>query len=201
MSTPPTNRHPVYWIGGSFSGGKTTTTQLLGERYELEVYRLDWHMLNDPAFEEFLIKSGNWFWMSNELKMGRYIPAFPVAVGQIEDLSRAGPVIVEGPGLLPQLLANHGVAPQKIIYLLPTPSHQRKVNWIRGEWVQRTIAPFADPERAWEEWMQLDEQFADLIEVAATEAGYRCVRNDGTLSAEDVAQLVERHFGLVEPPA
>ena len=106
--------------------------------------------------------------------------------------------MVEGPGLLPELLKNHHVATQNVIYLLPTPSHQRLVNRQRGDWVQQTVAPFADPDRAWEEWMLLDEQFADLIEAAATEARYRCVRNDGGLGVEDVVQLVEEHFGLVD---
>jgi hypothetical protein len=45
--------------------------------------------------------------------------------------------------------------------------------------------------------MQLDEEFANLIDVAATDVGYRCVRNDGALSVEDVAALVEAHFGLI----
>jgi len=196
MFPPPLEPHTIYWIGGSFSGGKTTTARLLAERHDLESYHLDWHMLNDPAFEEFLIKDSNWFWMSNELKMERYAPAFPTALSQIEDLSQARPVFVEDPGLLPELLAIHRVAPRNVIYLLPTPSHQRLVNRQRGEWVQRTVAPFSDPDRAWEEWMQLDEQFADFIEAAATEAGYRCVRNDGGLGVEDVVQLVDAHFRL-----
>jgi hypothetical protein len=196
MSLPPLETYPVYWIGGSFSGGKSTTARLLAERHDLKTYHLDWHMLNDPAFEEFLIKDGPWFWMSNELKMERYAPAFPTVVSQIEELSQARAVVVEGPGLLPHLLAAHHVDPEYVIYLLPTASFQRRVNRQRGEWVKLILAPFADPGQAWEEWMLLDEQFADLIEAAAIEARYRCVRNDGGLGVEDVVQLVAAHFGL-----
>ena len=197
MSTPSSQNHPVYWIGGSFSGGKSTTTRLLAEWHDMATYHLDWHLLKDPVFTKFRVKDANWFWMPNDRKMERYPPAFPTAVSQIDELSRARSVVVEGPGLLPHLLASYDVAPEHVIYLLPTPSFQRRMNRQRGDWVERTLAPFAEPEEAWEEWMQLDEQFADLIEASATAAGYRCVRNDGELSAEGVVQLVEQHFGLV----
>ncbi|NQW16614.1 MAG: hypothetical protein HQ478_03930 [Chloroflexi bacterium] len=136
--------------------------------------------------------------MPNELKIERYIPAFPTAVNQIEKLSRVGPVVAEGPGLLPVLLASHHVAPEKAIYLLPTPSFQRNTNQRRGEWVQRALASRADLEIAWEEWMQLDDQFANLIEESATQAHYTSVRNDGGSDPGDVFRLVEKHFGLVE---
>lgn len=198
MPTPSIKHHPVYWIGGSFSGGKSTTTRGLVERHELVAYHFDWHLLNDPAFARYRVKDASWFWMSNDAKMKRYPPAFPLAVEQITELSIAQPVVVEGPGLLPDLLWSHKVAPQNVIYLLPTPSFQRKMNVQWGEWVDRTLALRTDPNAAWKEWMRLDDEFANLIEAASMEAGYTCIRNDGGLSVVDVVALVERHFGLVE---
>ncbi|NQW16613.1 MAG: hypothetical protein HQ478_03925 [Chloroflexi bacterium] len=56
MPVPSNNRHPIYWIGGSFSGGKSTITRLLMERHGLETYHLDWHLLKDPAFTKYRIE-------------------------------------------------------------------------------------------------------------------------------------------------
>lgn len=145
------------------------------------------------------MKDDEWFWQRNELKFERYQQAFPIAIDQIEAIPGSAPVLAEGPGLLPELLNEIGVAPGQVIYLLPTPVFQRTVNRQRGAWVDEVLARQPEDQLAWDSWMRLDEEFANLIETSATRCGYRVIRNDGSKSPFEIAQIAEQHFGLGEP--
>ncbi len=194
-------RKPVFWIGGSFSGGKTTTCRTLVERHELEPYHYDRHLIRDPAFRETMVKDNDWFWLPNELKFERYRASFPIAIIQISQISEeaeSASVLVEGPGLLPELLAEAGVAPERVLFLLPTPEFQRRVNRQRGAWVDEVLTRKPHDQTAWERWMKLDEEFANLIEVSAVSHGYCVVRNDGSKSPFEIGRFAEEHFGLGE---
>lgn len=196
MNTPKSQG--VFWIGGSYSGGKSTTCRILAERHEIEPYHYDRHLLGDPLFKGTMVKDDAWFWQQNELKFERYRRAFPFAIGQIEAIAESAPVLAEGPGLLPELLHRRGIRPGRVLYLLPTPGFQRTVNRLRGAWVDEVLARKPEDQLAWDSWMKLDEEFANLIEISASRCGYRVIRNDGSKSPLEIAQIAQQHFGLGE---
>lgn len=196
---PNLSTQSVFWIGGSYSGGKSTTRQLLVDRHRFESYSYDHDLLNNPIFRDTMVKDDDWFWQPNELKFERYRRSFPRAVTRLEKIvAKAGsvPVIAEGPGLLPELLGEIGIKPERVLYLQPAPEFQRKANRQRGAWVDEVLARKSDQQAAWESWMQLDEQFADCIEETADRFGYQVFRNDGSKSPSEIAQVAEQHFGL-----
>ena len=186
----------VYWIGGSFSGGKSTTARLLTEKLGITLYHYDRHLLTDPAFAAFKVRDGEWFWLPIDEKFSRYKQTFPVAMNQLRQCAESGPVITEGPGWLPELLASVPINPERVTYLLPTPKFQRWANRQRGQWVDDVLAAKPDPQSAWEKWMRNDQQFADFLAASAVIHGFRAIRVDGTLSPEGVAQMVAGHFRL-----
>ena len=97
---------------------------------------------------------------------------------------------------LPELLVGQDVRPCRALFLLPTPAHQRLANRGRGEWVDDVLARTENPERAWEQWMELDEEFARLLSRSAGDQNYGVLWNDGCKSPEEFALLAERHFRL-----
>lgn len=188
----------IYWIGGSFSGGKSTAARTLSDRFSLPLYSYDWHLLKDPVFEWFKVRDSSWFWMSIEDKLSRYRKAFPTAIEQIKKMSFGGPLIVEGPGLIPELISSVGIDPKRIIYLLPTPEFQRRVNPQRGPWVGEALAVHRDKQKAWDEWMALDDQFANYVEDSARMHGFASFRTDFSTTEEDLVSLATSHFELAD---
>jgi hypothetical protein len=186
----------VYWIGGSFSGGKSTTARLLSQEFNLSLYHYDRQLLTDPAFAAFKGEGRQWFWLPNEEKFSRYRQTFPIALDQLRQCARCGPVITEGPGWLPELLASLPVKPGRVVYLLPTPEFQRWANRQRGQWVDDVLATKPEPQSAWEEWMRIDEQFANHVEESASDHGFRVIRVNATLPPERLVREVSDHFGL-----
>lgn len=188
----------IFWIGGSFSGGKSTTARALSDRFGLPLYRYDWHLLNDPVFADLRVRDRRWFWLSNDEKLARYKNSFPLALDQIQQMAANGPMLVEGPGLIPELISSIDVSPTKVIFLLPTPDFQRKVNPQRGAWVDEALATHDNRKIAWEEWMELDDQFANYIESSADKHGFTSIRTGLSTTKEAVASLIASHFGFMD---
>lgn len=189
--------HPIYWLGGSFSGGKTTTCRALAERFGLRAYHYDHDLLTDEDFAKFRAVDEEWFWLPVEHKLERYRRAFGLAFERVIELAEAGPVIAEGPGLLPELLAARGVRPGRATFLLPTPVRQRAANNERRKrWRRDVLEPFDDPDLAWQRWMELDDEFTHYLAESAGVSGYAVIWNDGSKSVDAVADEAACRLGL-----
>ena len=97
----------------------------------------------------------------------------------LEDLKVYGktPLIAEGTGLLPKMIANLGVPPKQAVFLVPTPRFQLR-HYARRPYPQILLRECSDPRTAYKRWMKRDMLFADRVEQEAREAGYPVIRVD-----------------------
>ena len=104
----------------------------------------------------------------------------------VEDLlDLPGPVVVEGAALLPDLLAGAGVRPGRAVVVVPTEAFQRE-HYVRRGWARDLIGATAQPEVAFDRWMQRDARFAAVVAEQARARGYLVLVTDSG-STLDVA--------------
>ncbi len=202
----------VYWLGGSPCAGKSSVADRLVERYGLALYRCD------DAFDRHLaqcnaedhptlaaIRAMTWdeIWMRPvAVQVAAELEAYREEWGMIlQDLAHMPqdrPILVEGCALLPELVAP--LAPsRKALWFVPTPQFQRRHYSQRG-FIQGILSQCRDPQQAWENWMDRDEQFGRAVAMDAMQRGFVVESIDGQRSPEELTQLAAAHFGLARMP-
>lgn len=200
----------IYYLAGSPCCGKSTLARALSQRYGLTHVRCDDY--EAPFLErgerqgveavrqlaQRLRGSRDAMWLRPPEALLRDELAYYEATFDwlMEALEEApAPVIAEGAALLPWRLAARGVPARQVICMTPTRRFQRE-QYARREWVAPFLAPCSDPERAFANWMDRDEQFARLVAQGARQAGYPHGLVDGGRDPEQTLAWAENLFGL-----
>jgi hypothetical protein len=124
--------------------------------------------------------------------LGFYEDEFTMVAEDLREIS--GPVIAEGVGLLPSLVAKVLAEPHQACWLIATPGFRR---W---HYPQRNVAGWladtSDPQRAYENWMARDDEIAREIaaEASARALPYRIV--DGDTREAEIVSTLARQFRL-----
>ena len=104
------------------------------------------------------------------------------------------PLLVEGAGLLPHLVKELECQASSYLCLTPIADFQKK-HYIQREWVPYVLEGTTNPEQAFENWMQRDILFAQMVRKEAVLLGYPSLITDGSQSenqtAEEVARLLK----------
>ena len=104
------------------------------------------------------------------------------------------PLLVERAGLLPHLVKELECPTSSYLCLTPTVDFQKK-HYIQREWVPYVLEGTTNPEQAFENWMQRDILFAQMIHKEAMLLGYPRLGTDASQSeyqtAEEVARLLK----------
>ena len=175
----------VFWIGGSVCTGKSTTADILGGRCGVAVYHFDhqepFHLARSiPEEQPHTIRfmgrtmDERWVLRSPEEMAGEAIgfwtERFPMVLEDLASMLANGPVIAEGVGLFPGLVASLLSDRRHAVWLVSTPE-------FRG-WVRRTRevtiadAPhISDRERAYRNLLERDTLIASHVEREAAELG------------------------------
>lgn len=199
----------IYWIGGSPCSGKTTIADRLAARYGLRVYRCDDAYFeheklvtaeHQPVFHRLTHASCDEIWLrpveqqiAEELEI--YREEFPFILANLEALPKDRPILLEGAALLPELLVNHGVPPNRCIWIVPTEKFQRH-HYAQRDWRYNVLADCSDPEQGWQNWMARDAGFASAVAQQAVSLGLELIVVDGSHSIAENEAMVEEHFGL-----
>ena len=197
-----------YWIGGSPCAGKSSVAAVLAARHGLRHVacdegapaRMD-RMAGLPAYEE-LVALDTCARLARppdrqvELTLAFYAEQFRFL---LDELPAGGPLLVEGADLLPSLLGGAGVPLDRSVWIVPTPGFQRR-HYAGRTWVEPYLAGCPDPAAAFDSWMQRDVRYARHVRATAEERGARVIVVDGGRTIEQVAAVVERHFGLSPAP-
>jgi 2-phosphoglycerate kinase len=206
VSLPREKLAHVRWLGGAACAGKSTAARTLAAAHGLTLYSCD------DRFEEHRRRA------SSERHPGFHrlmdLPpeelwTRPVAV-QVQDLLRfyedefamvvedlrslPGPVIAEGVGLLPALVAEVLAEPWRACWLIATPDFRRR-HYPRRDWLDELLGRCPDPRQAFADWMARDDEIADYLKTEAASLGLVVHTVDGGTEGETVTAL-ERLFRL-----
>ncbi len=168
----------VLWIGGATDTGKTTISQIIAERYGLEVYNYDRHDLSqierlaqaNANYRAFLATSLEENWVQPEpedllqFTLQAFQDRFPLVIEDLLALPREPTVVAEGHGLVPELVAPVLSGKRQAIWLVPT----EEFKWASMK--RRNKPSFrdkvSDPERATNNVFRRDMLLAERMNTA-----------------------------------
>lgn len=205
----------VLWIGGAQWAGKSTVARLLAARYGLTAYHYDYHDArghNDRRIAR-RVRLGRspddpdldatWVNTTPQEMAAETLAGFPVRFEWVLDDLRAlvsgRPVIAEGWGLRPELVAPVAGSPQQVVVMVPTAAFRDR----QLRTVSRTATvghDLSDPDRARRNRLERDRLVAEDAVRSARRLGIRVIEVDGTRDAAAVTDLVADHFGRYLPP-
>jgi hypothetical protein len=209
-----TLRHAL-WIGGGQWAGKSTVARLLAVRYGLTAYHYDYHdarahhdrriarrvALGQPHTDPR--PDSVWVDPTPEEMAAQTLAGFPTrfewALDDLRALVSGRPILAEGWGLRPELVAPIIDSPHRMIVMVPTQEFRR--HQLRA--LPRAAAfahQVSDPARAQRNRLDRDRLVADDAVHTARRLGIRVLEVDGTRDAETVAGLVADHFSPHLPP-
>lgn len=200
----------VLWLGGSACAGKTSVARRLAAVYGLRVYHCDdafedHRRRADPArhpgFCRIMDMSGPELWRQPVTRQVRDLTAFyrdqmAMIVEDLCGLRGGGPVLAEGAGLEPGLVAPYLANPRRALWLIATPELRRRLYPSRGSWVPGMLAGVAEPAAAFERWMTRDDEMARRRVEQAEARGLAVLTVDGSRTIEATAEEVARRLGL-----
>lgn len=203
------------WIGGGQWAGKSTVARLLAKRYGMTAYHYDYHdarghndrrvarraraglPLDGPSPDAVWVNPTPPQMAADTLA---HLPdRFEWALDDLRALVSGRPVIAEGWGLRPALVAPIIDSPRRMIVMVAAPGfrqHQLRV-------LQRAASlshQVSDPQRAQRNRLARDALVAEDAVRSARQHGIRVLEVDGSLDAEAVADLVADHFRPYLPP-
>ena len=199
----------VFWMGGSPCSGKSSIAELLSGRHGLQYYQCDSAFdehgrrvsaLGQPTFHKLLGMTWDEIWtrpvaLQLREEIAIYREEFDMILDDLLALPKSPPILAEGTALLPDcvndVLVNHNQA----MWIVPSESFQREHYPDRGPWVQDILRQCADPDLAFQNWMDRDVAFARWVTRRTTELGLEMIEVDGKRTIADNAQAVARHFG------
>jgi shikimate kinase len=196
----------VLWIGGATDSGKTTVSQLVARRYELELYHYDQHdppqierlAQTLPRYRAFLDASLDERWVHPEpdellqWHMQGFRDRFPLVIQDLLALPREPMVIAEGFGLTPELVFPVLSSKRQAIWLVPTEAFKRTSMERRNKPSFRDKV--SDPARATGNVFTRDMLLAEHITAQAQARGLTVIIVDGSCSIEEIATCIEQHF-------
>ncbi|MFL6112220.1 MAG: hypothetical protein ACJ786_12830 [Catenulispora sp.] len=197
------------WIGGAQWAGKSTVARILARRHGLTAYHYDYHdarghqdrrvarrvALGEPANDPD--PEATWVHTTAEAMAAETIAGFPIrfewALDDLRGLYTERPIIAEGWGLRPELVAPLLDSPRRMVVLVPTEQFRRH---------QLATLPRAghfswqvsDPARAQAHRIERDRLVGEDAAAKAAELGVRVIRVDGSRDADAIADEVAEHF-------
>lgn len=202
-------RH-VLWIGGATDSGKTSVADALGERHGLQVYHYDlydresfpghWARAtseDQPAMTATRVGDWNWMWVDttpDELvqRWRETTPErFALTLEDLRALPAHPPILTEGYGFTPELVAPLLASPHQAIWLVSTEEFKRATYERRGK---GAFAGTRDPTRARRNHIERDLLLAELIRQEAQQRKLTILQIDGGRPLVEIANLVDAHF-------
>jgi hypothetical protein len=202
------------WIGGGQWAGKSTVARLLAARHGLTAYHYDYHdarahndrriarrvALGEPTADPD--PDAVWVHTTPETMAAETLAGFPVrfewALDDLRALVSGHPIIAEGWGLRPELVAPIVDSPRRMVVMVPTPEFlQRQLRVLpRAAAVGHRVS---DPLLAQRNRLGRDRMVAEHAARSAHRLGIRVLEVDGSHDVEAVADVVGDHFAPYLP--
>ena len=206
--------HAALWIGGAQWAGKSTVARILAARHDLTAYHYDYHdarghlerraarraRAGSPYAEH---PDPDWAGSTPSALAEQSLAAFAERLEFVFDDLRAlvspHPILAEGFGLRPEVLAPMLDAPDRMIVMVPTEEfrqHQIRTLPRAGA----LSVDVSDPVLAQSNRVERDRLLAAHAVRAAREHGVHVLEVDGSRDAEAVADEAAEHFAAHLPP-
>jgi hypothetical protein len=205
----------VLWVGGAQWAGKTTVARLLAARFPLVLYAYDYHDARShsqrakadadrfPAFHAFLEaldRDPDSVWsrpsaaqMTAQM-LAIFRERFQMVLEDLAALPDQTPVLAEGWGLRPDLIAQQLDSREQAIFLVPTELF-RQSQLDALERAQRlSTSGLREPARAQRNRVERDRLLAADVVARATVLGLPLLEMDGSENAVEIAGRVEKQF-------
>jgi 2-phosphoglycerate kinase len=198
------------WIGGAQWAGKSTVARILAQRLGITAYHYDYHdarghndrriarrlALNEPPPAS---PEQAWLHRSPEDMATSTLAGFPVrfewALDDLRGLVSGRPILAEGWGLRPELVAPIIDSPRRMVVMVPTQEfREHQVRVLPRAQAVGAHAQVSDPARAQRNRLERDRLVAEDAVRSALALGIRVIEVDGTRDAEAVADTVADHF-------
>ncbi len=199
----------VFWLGGSPCAGKSSISEILASRFDLDVYHVDEAFetqvqcvdaVHQPALMKWRESSWNERWMQpTEILIQQVITCyqehFALVSEDIRKMSKEKSLIVEGTALLPRQVASVLPKRSQAIWLIPSADFQI-AHYSERVWARDIVSQCNDPEAAFHNWMERDIRFAEWVEAEAIALNLAILRVDGKQTLQENAISVGAHFQL-----
>ncbi|MFI7697778.1 hypothetical protein [Nonomuraea sp. NPDC049480] len=197
------------WIGGGQWAGKSTVARLLAGRYGLTAYHYDYHDArghddrriarrvrlglspDPPPPDEVWVKTTPEEMATAALE--QFAVRFEWALDDLRGLVSGRPVLAEGWGLRPDLVAPLLSDLRRMVVMVPTEDFRER----QLRELPRAVSlghQVSDPERAQRNRVERDRILADDAVRSARRLGIRVIEVDGSLDAAAVAEIVAEWF-------
>jgi hypothetical protein len=198
----------VLWLGGSACAGKTAAARTLAASHGLTLYSCDERFAEHrrrasperhPHFHRLMEQAPEALWAPPVATQVRdllrfYKDEFTMIVEDLREIS--GPVIVEGVGLLPALVAGMLAETRRACWLIATPEFRRL--HYRERDLAELLSRCPDPQRAYEDWMARDDEIARQLAAEAAARSLPCRIVDGCTTEAETVSALARQFRLQE---
>jgi hypothetical protein len=197
------------WIGGGQWAGKSTVARLLAQRYGLTAYHYDYQDArghNDRRIAARVRRgeppdgpSADQAWLAGSPEqlatdtLASFEERFGWALDDLRALTTGRPVIAEGWGLRPHLVAPLIEAPDRMVVMVPTEEFRQYQTRVLPR-AMRLGSRVSDPERAQQQRLARDRLVAADAVRTARECGIGVIEVDGSQDAAAVADTVAGHF-------
>ena len=204
----------VLWIGGPPDSGKTSIAALLAEQHQAQVYHFDRHEMAhirraDPVCHPAIVAFrdqfdqlderafANQLWLAHppatmaNLVLASWTQRAALAVEDLLALPTTAPIIAEGPGFFPEVIAPYLADSRQGIWLVPSEGFKR------GSVARRNklaTVPVRDLVQARENLIRRDLLLGQHFRREAAALGLTVQTIDGSQSLAEVAALVEAQF-------
>ena|SRR5437763_13274343 len=205
----------VLWIGGAQWAGKSTVANLLAARHPVVRYAYDYHDARShsrrarahpdrfPTFASFLADldaDPDRVWVDpSPLEMADrarsiFAERFEMVLDDVAALPDGVPVIAEGWGLRPELVAPQLADPAEAVFLVSSDDFRRRQ--LEGLERARALSTggLTNPDRAQENRVERDRILAADVVERATALGLPLITVDGSRDAHAVTTMVEEQF-------
>ncbi|MET9908656.1 hypothetical protein ABZZ74_17880 [Streptomyces sp. NPDC006476] len=198
------------WIGGGQWAGKSTVARLLALRHGVTAYHYDYHDArghNDRRIARRIARGEPadepdpdevWVHTTPEemaaAALAGFRDRFDWALDDLRALVSGRPVIAEGWGLRPELVAPLLDSPRRMVVLVPTAEFRLRQarDLPRAGSLGHRVS---DPVRAQANRLARDRLVAEDAVRGARRLGIRVFEVDGSRDASAMAELVADHFG------
>jgi 2-phosphoglycerate kinase len=203
MSEPEDGLENVFWLGGSPCAGKTSISEILSRRFELDVYHVDEafethiHGLEparQPALTQWCRSSWNERWMQSIDSLVQnviecYREHFALILKDILMMSKYKSLLIEDTALLPGQVAGHLPQQNCASWVIATAEFQRE-HYRKRKWAREIVEQCDNPDQAFYNWMERDVRFAEWVQVEVNALGLQLLKVDGSLTIKETAEAI-----------